>query len=102
MMYKCPHCGRLSVSMYCDVCEKTIPRSCAVDAHEMNDKELAEASSRSTDEIKETLKNLTYSVSAIGNKVQVIYVVTIISIILSILGVIFGIVEMTKLSNLFR
>lgn len=102
MMYKCPYCGKVTTSMYCDVCEKSIPRSCTVDAHQMDGKELAEASNHSIDEIKATLKNLTYSVSEIRRKVQVIYVVTIICIILSLLGAIFGIVEMVKIANLFR
>lgn len=102
MMYKCPYCGKVTTSMYCDVCEKSIPRSCTVDTHQMNDKELAEASSHSIDEIKATLKNLTYSVSEISRKVHVIYVITIISVILSLIGAIFGIVEMVKLANLFH
>lgn len=32
MKYKCPDCGRINLSMYCDTCNKGLSSTCAVDS----------------------------------------------------------------------
>lgn len=88
MKYKCPNCGKLMTTMYCDLCEKSIPRSCAVEEEQSD--------------IKAELKNQAYILYDISRKVNIMYVIMIISVILSLIGTIFGIVEMVKIANLFR
>lgn len=36
MKYKCPHCGRINLSMYCDTCNKGLSSACAVTVGELS------------------------------------------------------------------
>ncbi len=102
MMYKCPNCGKISTTMYCDTCEKAIPRNCAVESYQLSGEELGKATSQSTDEIKSMMKTLTSTMESIEHDTHVIYIIVIIFAIISAINAAFGIIGTLNLLNLLH
>ena len=80
-MYKCPDCGKVSTSMYCDVCEKAIPANCAAS---MFDGGASVAANESFDRLTRLEDSNNYLLSRIETHTHVMAVITVISTICAV------------------
>lgn len=100
--YKCPECGKISTSMYCDTCQKSIPSQCEVDTFDSINADIATV--ESTEELK-TIKKLTEGngryLSEIEHHTKVMTIIMVISLICSAVSVVSTLVMGSKIGDLF-
>ncbi len=83
--YKCPDCGKISTSMYCDTCEKSIPSSCAIDSTMGSE----EAVANELKELKEYTKRNNYLLSEVERHTKMTAVIMVISAICAAASAVF-------------
>lgn len=86
--YKCPNCGKISTSMYCDTCEKSIPSSCAIDNVDAMSAEAA-ATTGELLEIKEYTKMNNSALDKIERHTKVMAVIMVISAVCTVANAVF-------------
>lgn len=100
--YKCPDCGKINTSMYCDTCQKSIPSQCQIDTFDPVNAEIATV--ESTEELR-AIKKLTESSSRSLNEIEhhtrVMAIIMVISLICSAVSVVSTLVMGFKIGDLF-
>lgn len=89
-MYKCPDCGKVYTSMYCDVCEKSIPSNCAASAFDSGS---AGATNEAFDRLTRLEDSNNYLLSRIETHTHVMAVITVISTLCAVASAIFTIIS---------
>lgn len=100
--YKCPECGKITTSMYCDTCQKSIPSQCAIDNIENMDSESASvASTAELQDIKKYTQENNYLLSQIERHTKVMAVIMVISMICAAVSAASALIMFINLSRLF-
>lgn len=86
--YKCPNCGKISTSMYCDTCEKSIPSSCAIDNVDAMSAEAAATTSELL-EIKEYTKMNNSALDKIERHTKTMAIIMVISAVCAVASAVF-------------
>ena len=84
--YKCPTCGKISSSMYCDVCEKSIPNNCAIDSYSSDSVE--EWQAETTNDLLVHTKVSNDILRRIEHNTSVMKVIMVISFICALISLI--------------
>ena len=92
-MYKCPDCGKISTSMYCDVCEKAIPAHCDASVF---DGGASVAANESFDRLTRLEDSNNYLLSRIETYTHVMAVISVISVICTVGGALFTFFSLMK------
>ncbi|MGN0701207.1 MAG: hypothetical protein ACI4J8_09430 [Oscillospiraceae bacterium] len=96
--YKCPECGKISTSLYCDTCQKSIPTHCAIDNMDnMTEESAALAQTDILSELKEYTKRNNYLLSEVERHTKVMSVIMIISAVMSLASAVFTIIGLSQL-----
>ncbi len=82
-MYRCPECNKLYPSMYCDLCQKSIPHSCATDAPGASG---SDAATGTLEDIKRYEERSNYLLSEIERHARVMKIIMIVSAVCSALS----------------
>lgn len=100
--YKCPECGKITTSMYCDTCQKSIPSQCAIDNIENMDAENASvASTAELQDIKRYTQENNYLLSQIERHTKVTAVIMVISMICAAVSAASALIMFINFSRLF-
>lgn len=94
-MYKCPDCGKVYTSMYCDVCEKAIPSNCEASAF---DNAASGATNEAFSRLTRLEDNNNYLLSRIETHTHVMAVITVISTLCAVASAVLSIVSMMRLA----
>lgn len=93
-MYECPICHKKYSAMYCDDCQKAIPRECKVfdEPQPLSSSQHFEQEKKENEELKRKLYKIESIVEDTNTKVKIIFAIVIASIIISLVsGIVVGI-----------
>lgn len=88
--YRCPYCGDISMSTYCDSCEKSIPSSCIVETQAESATE--EQEGKNMNELINHMKKSNELLRTIERNTSVMKVIMIINFICALISVIITVV----------
>ncbi len=97
--YKCPDCGRISTSMYCDTCQKSILSQYAIDSYEPENAEAASIESVSElQAIKRVMEENNRILNRVERHAMTMKVIMIISLICSVISVISALIMVSNIN----